>query len=204
MSPRTGRRSGDVDTREEILGDTRDDILVAARSLFAARGYDATSLRAIARAAEVDPALVHHYFDGKADVFTSAFALPFPPEVMVPRVVDGPRDEIGERLVRLFLDVWNGPGAEHLVGILRSALTHEAAAAMLREFMTATLLEGIASSLDVDEPRTRAALCAAHVVGLGVLRPIIGFRALREVDDEELVAGVAPTLQRYLTGPLPG
>ena len=195
MSPRTGRRSGDVDTRAEILG--------AARTLFAADGYDATSLRAIARAADVDPALVHHYFNGKPDVFASAFALPFSPDDVLPRLADGPPDELGERVVRLFLAVWDGPGAEHLAGILRSALTHDAAAAMLREFMTATLLEGIARSLDVEEPRTRAALCAAHLVGLGVLRQILGFAPLRELDDETLVAWLAPTLQRYLTGPLP-
>lgn len=195
MSPRSGRRSGNVDTRE--------DILAAARSLFAAHGYDATSLRAIARAAEVDPALVHHYFDGKPEVFTSAFALPLDPDAMVPRAVEGPRDELGERVVRLYLDVWRGPGAEHLAGILRSALTHDAAAAMLREFMTSTLLEGIAQSLDVDDPRTRASLCAAHLVGLGILRQVIGFAPLRELDDDQVVAWVAPTLQRYLTGPPP-
>lgn len=195
MSPRTGRRSGDADTRGEILA--------AARSRFAEDGYDATSLRGIARAAGVDPALVHHYFDGKAGLFAAAFELPFAPEVMVPRVVEGPRDGIGERVVRLYLDVWTGPGADHLVGILRSALTHDEAAAMLREFMTATLLEGIARSLDVDEPRTRAALCASHLVGLGVLRQVIGFPALRDLDDETVVAWVAPVLQRYLTGPLP-
>ena len=160
-------------------------------------------MRAIARAADVDPALVHHYFDGKADVFAAAFELPFSPEAVLPRVLEGPTDELGERVVRLFLDVWDGPGAEHLAGILRSALTHDEAAAMLREFMTATLLEGIAQSLDVEEPRSRAALCAAHLVGLGVLRQIIGFQPLREVDDERLVAWVAPTLQRYLTGPPP-
>ena len=195
MSPRTGRRSGDIDTREEILA--------AARTLFAAGGYDATSLRAIARAADVDPALVHHYFDGKAEVFAAAFELPFSPEVLLPRLLEGPDDELGERVVGLFLDVWDGPGAEHLGGILRSALTHDEAAAMLREFMTATLLEGIAQALDVDQPRTRAALCAAHLVGLGVLRQLIGFQPLREVDDRLLVAWVAPALQRYLTGPPP-
>lgn len=196
MSPRTGRRTGPVDTRQ--------DILVAARKLFGEHGYDATSLRAVAREADVDPALVHHYFDGKSDLFTTAFAVPFEPEVLVARVVDGPRDQIGARLIRLFLHVWGGPGAEHLIGILRSAMTHDAAAAMLREFMTATILHGVAEALDVPEPRTRAALCAAHLVGLGVLREIIGFPALREVPDDELVAWIAPTLQRYLTGPLPG
>lgn len=196
MSPRTGRRGGDVDTREEILA--------AARSLFAEQGYDATSLRAVARAANVDPALVHHYFgDGKPDLFASSFALPFQPEAMVPRITDGPSEEIGERLTGLFLEVWGGSGAEHLVGILRSALTHDAAAAMLREFMTATVLEGVAQALDVAEPRTRAALCASHLVGLGVLREVLEFAPLRELSDEELAAWLAPTLQRYLTGPLP-
>lgn len=195
MSPRTGRRPDGADTRGEILA--------AARSLFAAHGYDATSLRAVAREAGVDPALLHHYFDGKPDLFTSSFELPFATEELLPRVVDGPRERIGERLVRLFLQVWGGPGAEHLVGVLRSALTHDQAAAMLREFMTATILEGVAGALDVAEPRTRAALCASHLVGLGVLREILGFAPLRAMSDDQLVAWVAPTLQRYLTGPLP-
>lgn len=195
MSPRTGRRPGETDTREEILS--------AARSLFAERGYDATSLRAVARAAEVDPALVHHYFDGKSDLFSSSFELPFRPDELVPQVLDGPADELGERVARLFVQVWGGPGAEHLVGVLRSALTHDDAARMLREFMTSTLLDGIAGGLDVEQPRTRAALCASHLVGLGMLRQVIGFAPLRELSDEELVAWLAPTLQRYLTGPLP-
>lgn len=195
MSPRSGRRSGDPDTRGEILA--------AARTLFAEGGYDATSLRAVARAADVDPALVHHYFDGKADLFTSSFELPIDSSVLVPRILDGPRDRLGERLARVFVEVWTGPGAEHLVGILRSALTHDAAATMLREFMTATLLEGVASGLDVEQPRTRAALCASHLVGLGVLRQVIGFQPLRELGDEELMAWLAPVLQRYLTGPMP-
>lgn len=195
MSPRSGRRSGQADTRQEIID--------AARSLFAEQGYDATSLRAVARAADVDPALVHHYFDGKSDLFTSAFALPFQPDVLVPQLFDGPRDQLGERLARTFLTVWQGPGREHLVGILRAALVNEAAAAMLREFMTATVLEGVATNLDVEEPRTRAALCAAHLLGVAILRQVLGFAPLRAVDDDELVAWVAPALQHYLTGPRP-
>ena len=196
MSPRTGRRSGE--------GDTRRDITDAARSLFAEQGYDGTSLRAVARAAGVDPALVHHYFDGKSDLFTASFALPLEPAALVARITDGPREQLGERLVRTFLHVWTGPGAEHLVGILRSALTTEAAATMLREFMTATLLQGVAAELDAPDARTRAALCASQLVGVGVLRQVIGFAPLRELDDDELVARLAPTLQHHLTGPSPG
>lgn len=195
MTPRAGRRGGDADTRGTILA--------AARSLFAADGYDATSLRAIARAADVDPALVHHYFDGKSDVFASAFSLPLSPDEVLPQLTAAPPDQLGERIVRLFLEVWNGPGAEHLAGILRSSLTHDGAAAMLPEYMIGTLLEGVVGTLGVDEPRRRAALCATQLVGLAVLRQVIGFAPLRELDDEDLVAWVGPVLQGYLTGPTP-
>ena len=66
-----GRRPGNADTRGEIVE--------AAKRVFAAKGYDGASLRAVAREAQVDPALVHHYFDGKASLFVAAMALPFDP-----------------------------------------------------------------------------------------------------------------------------
>ena len=48
---RRGRRSGGSDSRELILA--------TARRLFAEHGFDGTSLRQVAREAEVDPAMVH-------------------------------------------------------------------------------------------------------------------------------------------------
>ncbi len=69
-----GRRPGNADTRGEIIE--------AAKRVFAAKGYDGASLRAVAREAEVDPALVHHYFDGKASLFVAAMALPFDPRTV--------------------------------------------------------------------------------------------------------------------------
>jgi AcrR family transcriptional regulator len=195
VSPRTGRRPGDVDTRAEILA--------AARQLFTANGFDATSLRAVAREAGVDPALVHHYFDGKAHLFREALQIPIDPDQMLERVLNGPRDELGERLARLFVEVWAGPAQPQLTAILRSAMTNDHAARMLREFMTATLLKGVASTLDLPDAELRAALCAAHIVGLATMRHIIGFTPLTAAADDEIVAWLGPTLQRYLTGPLP-
>ena len=198
MTRRTGRRPGDADTR--------GDILVVARRRFARDGYDATSLRGIAREAEVDPALVHHYFAGKAQLFEAALALPFDAPSVVAHVLDGPVDGVGERLARTFLQVWDGPGSEHLEALLRSAAANEHAARMLREFMTDAVLREIAGSLDADEPELRAGLCAAQLVGVALLRRVLHFDALVTPDAEELIRWLAPTLQRYLTatGPTDG
>lgn len=195
MSPRTGRRPGDADTRQEILA--------AARDRFIHDGFDRTSMRGVARQAGVDPALVHHYFSDKTALFVAAMELPFEPADMVASVVEGPLDGIGERLVRLFLQVWDGPGGDHLVGLLRAAAVNDEAARMLREFITATVLTGVAARLDVDQPEVRAALCGAQIVGAGVLRRIVQLPPLVALEDEALVAWLAPTLQRYLTAPSP-
>lgn len=195
MSGRTGRRPGGQDTR--------GDILDAARGLFTEHGFDRTSLRAIAREAGVDPALVHHYFTDKAELFAEALSMPLSPAVVVRRVFDGPVETLGERLLATYIAVWEGPGADRIVAILRSAMTHDDAARMLREFMTATLLRGLGEHLDVDQPELRASLCASQIVGLGVLREVLGFTPLTATDTPALMAWVAPTLQRYLTGPAP-
>ena len=96
-----GRRPGGPDTRGEILD--------AARETFAAKGFEGTSLRAVARAAGVDAALVHHYFDGKESLFVEAMALPIDPRVVAERVLDGPVDGIGDRIIGTFLAVWEAP-----------------------------------------------------------------------------------------------
>ncbi len=191
MSPRTGRRSGDVDTRGEILD--------AAGELFTAQGFDQTSMREVARAAGVDPALIHHYFDNKTALFAAALEFPFDPSDVLKALTRGPLVTLGERIVRLYLQVWEGPGGASMIAVFKSATTNEHAAAMLREFMTATLLKGIAAGLDVEQAELRASLCASQIVGVAVLRNIIGFQPLVRTDIDTLVAWLGPTLQRYLT-----
>ncbi|WP_405795975.1 TetR family transcriptional regulator [Streptomyces sp. NBC_01506] len=179
---------------------TRERILIAARTEFAERGYDKTSVRGIAKAAGVDPALVHHYFGTKDEVFDAAIEVSFEPALVLPALLSGGQDAIGERLVRYFLGVWDNPVSRApLLAIIRSALTNEVAATLLRKFVMRRLLEGIAMELDVPDPTLRAELAASHMVGIAIMRYVIKADPLASVDTEEIVRLVAPTLQRYLT-----
>ncbi|HEX6937600.1 MAG TPA: TetR family transcriptional regulator [Actinomycetes bacterium] len=181
-------------------GDRRAAILVAAREQFAEKGYDGASVRGIARRADVDPALVHHYFGSKEQVFVAAMELPFEPAELLPQVLDGDPEGLGERLVRLFLRIWADPDFRTpMLGMLRSALTGEQGAAMLREFVGSALLARIAEAAGpVDRLRLEAA--AAQMVGVVLLRHVVRMEPLASATEDEIVAVVAPTLQRYLVG----
>ncbi|WP_377269945.1 TetR family transcriptional regulator [Peterkaempfera sp. SMS 1(5)a] len=188
----TGSRAGAPETREAILA--------AARSEFAARGYAKASIRGIARTAGVDPALVHHHFGTKEKLFGAALEFTFAPALVVPEILEGGPEGVGERLARRFLSTWEVPEVrERLIAVMRSALTEDAAAAMLREFVSRELLLRIAAQLDVPEPHLRAELAASHMVGMAVLRYVLQVEPLASADPEELVGLVAPALQRYLT-----
>ena len=194
---RRGRRPAGEDTRAEILD--------AARAEFSAKGYDASSLRAIARLAEVDPALVHHYFDGKAALFVEAMSIPVNPLFLIDALLAGPREHVGARLAATFFDIWDSPeGRERLVALIRSAVSHEDAARMLREFLAREVFAKVALSMDVPQPHLRAGMAAAQMIGLAMMRYVIGFEPIVRASTEEIVALVAPTLQRYLADPAPG
>ena len=149
---RTGRRPGNQDTREAILA--------AARDAFADRGFDGSSIRAIATAAGVDPALVHHYFGTKDQLFLDAMQAPFDPGVMLASVLNKGPDGVGERLVRTGLSVWDGPAGGAAVAIVRSAVSNEMFARMMRDFVMRRIMRKIAHDLDLDpaEAITRAGL----------------------------------------------
>jgi AcrR family transcriptional regulator len=195
MARRTGRRPGNPDTREAILS--------AARDAFAERGYDAASIRAIATRAGVDPALVHHYFGTKEQLFLAAMQLPVNPIEIIRAVGEGDRDGAGERLVRAFLSVWDSPAGGAAAALLRSAVSSEWGARMLREFVTRQILRRVLRMLEMEhEPHgnLRVALAASQLVGLAMTRYIVKIEPIASTPRESLVAAVAPTLQRYLTG----
>ncbi|WBB67316.1 TetR family transcriptional regulator [Micromonospora sp. WMMD812] len=198
MTRRTGRRPGNPDTREAILG--------AARAAFAERGFDAASIRAIAAAAGVDPALVHHYFGSKDQLFLAAMRAPVDPRELLPTVLAGDRDGLGERLVRMFLGVWDSPAGSAGVALLRSAVSNEWTARLLREFLTTQVLRRVLDHLDVDpaELPLRGSLVASQLIGLAMMRHVIRLEPVASAAPETLVATVGPTVQRYLTGELPG
>ena len=198
MTRRTGRRPGGEDTRGTILE--------AARQRFAADGYTAATIRGIARDAGVDPALVHHYFGDKAQLFMVALELPFDPAVLLPQVIgDGPLEEVGERLARLFVAVWDHePSHSRMLALFRSVVGNEDAGRLLREFIGSGLIGAIEARLDVEDAALRATLAASQVVGAGALRHVLRIEPLASAPAEQVVAWLAPTLQRYLTGPPPG
>ncbi|MGW0191917.1 TetR/AcrR family transcriptional regulator [Nonomuraea sp. NPDC003201] len=188
---RPGRRPGSADTRGEILA--------AARKVFAEKGFDKATVRGIAREANVDPALVHHYFETKEGMFAAAMRLPFSPETIVKVLVEGPREEVGERLVRMILQVTASPETrEPMLALIRSAMTNEQAVTMVREFFTNALLFQVADRMEVPHLRIEAAF--AQMFGIVMARYVIGLEPLASAGHDELVEVLAPTIQRYFTG----
>jgi AcrR family transcriptional regulator len=192
---RTGRRPGRTVTRQAIL--------TAARSAFAARGYDAVSLRQIAAEADVDPALVHHYFGGKDQLFIAALDVPVNPAELVPKVLAGDPDQMGARVVRAFLHVWDSPAGGPAAALVRSAVSHPWSARMLREFLTSQVLRRVLHTLKLPDAELRGSLVASQIMGLAMTRYIIRVEPIASLPAERVVALVGPTVQRYLTGDLP-
>src|SRR5918996_3247240 len=148
---RTGRRPGASGTREAILD--------AARRAFAEHGYQRATIRAVAELAGVDPALVHHYFGTKQGLFVAAVQLPVNPVERLSAVLADDPERVGERMVETFLGIWDhATDRSPLLTLVRSAVGDEAAAAMLREFITAEVLGPIASRLGSADAALRATL----------------------------------------------
>jgi AcrR family transcriptional regulator len=181
--------------------DARARILKAASSEFARHGYDAVSLRSVARAADVDAALVHHYFEDKADLFTQALGVPLRPDRIVKAVLGGPREDVGANLARAILSGFEEPGfRDRVLGLLRTALGHEFAAAMLRQFLVKEVLHRVAIELAVPDGELRATLAASQVIGVVVLRYGIGAEPIASVPLDQVIARIGPVLQWHLLG----
>lgn len=191
MTLRRGRRAAG--------GDTRAAILDAGRTRFAETGYTATTLRAIAGDAGVDPALILHHFGSKEALFQQAMQFPIDPSAIAALIENSDTDELGMRLTLYFLGLWeNETSRASLLTMLRSALTHDAAAEMLRGFITEALIGRVAASLDVPDAELRATLVGSHLVGLALARYLIRIEPLASADAATVARWVAPTLQRYL------
>lgn len=193
MSGRTGRRPGESGTREEILR--------AARKLFSEHGYAGTSIRSIAQNAGVDAALIHHFFNSKEGVFAAAMEVAFHPGTLMSDVVDDQdRDSsTGERLVRVFLAMWEDPVTrEPLLAILRSAMTHEAAARQLRAFIADQVYARVAETVHDDDRQERATLAGSQLIGLAMLRYVLEVEPLASMPPEQVAARVTPTIEAYL------
>jgi AcrR family transcriptional regulator len=147
--------------------------------------------------------MVNHWFGGKEALFTAALDIPFDPAQVLPELLDGDPGRIGERVVRRFVGLWDATGGAPLAALVCSVAGHEAAARMLREFVTRVLLVRLAA-VAPDRPELRATLVGSQLIGLGMARYVVRIEPLASAPVDEVVAAVAPTVQRYLTGPLDG
>jgi AcrR family transcriptional regulator len=194
-TPRTGRRPG--------ASTSREDILEAARELFATRGYQAATMRAIAAKAGVDASLIVHFFGNKVNLLTQAIEWPFDPEVAMPRLLENGRRNVGRALAELAIRTWDEEGTRHPVfTLLRAGMTEPDAAEMLRNFMMHRLYSPLMEALGVDHPERRASLAVSQVIGVGIGRYVLEFEGLADAKSEDVIDWLAPTLQRYLTGKL--
>jgi AcrR family transcriptional regulator len=190
-----GRRPGTPDTRGAILD--------AARVSFAESGFAATTIRGVAARAGVDPALVHHYFGSKDDLFLVALQIPVDPREIAPKVFAEGFDGAAERLLRTFLSVWDDPELRQpLVALVRAAMSGESGQGLLEEGWMRLVFAPITEILGPEEGPKRAELVATQIFGLVVVRYVLCLEPLASMDADEVVAAVAPTIQRYFTGDL--
>jgi AcrR family transcriptional regulator len=177
-------------------------VLAAARATFAERGFDGATIRAIAADAGVDPALVHHYFGSKDQLFLAAIQAPADPADLLPEVLAAGRDELGAAVVRLLLKVWDGPMRSAGLALVRSAVGNEWTAKLLREFLVTQVLRRVVGTLEVPaaEQEVRGALVASQLIGIVMGRYVIKVEPLASASPEWLVAAIGPNVQRYLTG----
>ncbi len=189
---RAGRRPGPTTTPEQILD--------AARALFAERGYPGTTMRAVADRAGVNAALVHHYFATKERLFVAALRFPLDPaEVVTTLLAAGPREEFVQRFVRFFIRAWRDPDTgQRLQAVVRSAVSSAPGVHSIRELAEEVLLTGVSEALGVSKLRVATAIM--HLVGLMVGSSIIGIEPLASASEDQLVELVTPAIAHYLDG----
>jgi AcrR family transcriptional regulator len=188
---RTGRRPG--------LSGTREDILVAARRGFGARGYEATTFRSIAEDVGVDPGLLVHYFGTKEGLFVAALSITLRPPELFGDLGKVSASDAAELIVRRYLAMLDQDETRDMVlGLVRSAVSNERAAGMLGEFVAQVMRSSLSELINRSDAELRAALVVAHLLGIAMLRHVVKEGTIVHATDDELVSLVAPVIASYL------
>jgi AcrR family transcriptional regulator len=186
-----GRRPGADSTREVVLD--------AARKSFADKGFRATTVRGVAAEAGVSPSMIHHFFATKDELFLAAIRMPIDPEAVLAKVLQGPHDELPERLVRTFVSTWQDPvTGPALRSVVRAAVADEGQAAGLRTFAEHVMLPRVMRATGLPALRITAAL--STMLGYALAAQLIGIEPLASAGVDELVALLTPAIARLLDG----
>ncbi|HET6707134.1 TetR/AcrR family transcriptional regulator [Amycolatopsis sp.] len=181
--------------------ESKQRILETARELFGRHGYGATSVRAIATAAGVDPAMVFYFFKTKQGLFSAAIDISGTVPPAIESIFTDGLDGIGERIVRTLVDNLDKSGRAPLVMLTRSAPTDAQSEALLREFIDREITDRLAALLDTPDAALRAAMVNAQILGLTVARYIMRLEPIASAPPDELAGRFGPLLQYCLTGP---
>lgn len=193
---RPGRPAGNSDNRERILA--------SARELFARHGIDRTSIRAVAAAADVDAALVHHYFGTKQQLFAAAIQIPIDPMTVIVSIRDTPVAELGYQLPALLLPIWDSELGAGLIATVRSLIAG-ADVGLARSFLQEVITAEVGRRVDspTGTGQMRAQFVASQLMGVVMARYILRLEPFASLPAEQIAQTIAPNLQHYLTGELP-
>ena len=191
--PRRGPRPKGVDTRAVILA--------AAATVFSREGYERGSVRAVAREAGVDPALIRHYFESKTDLFVESLRPAIDLEQQAAFLASGDPDRVGERLLKFMLSIWEDPArGPRLLQILHAALVHEDVAVFVRGLIVEGVIARVARAVGAPDPLTAASMTMSQMMGLAMMRYAARIEPLSSMSGEQLVALYAPTVTGLLRG----
>lgn len=183
---------------------SRGDIVAAARSEFAQRGFERATMRSIAARADVDPATIYRFFANKDELLAAALEFPVSDD-MVEMALGGSDPLSPSAFLTTLLGLWQSPDvAERLIALIRVAATHEQAGAIVSDLVERTVLTPLVARIDGDDAELRAALVATQLAGLALTRLLIPIEPVAGASIDDLVASIAPTIERYLTGDLFG
>lgn len=175
---------------------TREAIENAARALFAAQGFEKTTVREIGAQAGIDPSMVMRYFGSKDALFAHVAE----PDLQLPDLEDVDSAEIGARLVRHFLDQWEGSAGGGMAVLLRSAASNVEAAERLQTIFRTQVSPVIARAGPPETAAKRAGLVASQLLGLALTRYVLRLPPVVALGSEEIVASVGETIRRYAVG----
>ena len=148
----------------------------------------------------MDAALVHHYFDSKDSLFIEAMSLPIDPRKVAAGILDGPREELGRRIVTIFLGVWESDeGQQRMKAMLRSVVTSDEVARLMREGITKMILEPVSQVLGLPDAKLRVTLIATQLIGLALVRYVVELEPVASTDVATLVDRITPAIEQYLT-----
>lgn len=176
---------------------TRTAILTAARKLLAERGYEGTTIRAVAAEAGIDPSMVMRYYGSKDGLFAAAVDV----ELDLPDLAAADPGTVGELLTRQFLALWEHPPTDEiLLTLLRSAVADDAVVEKVQQVFAGQVTPAVLRfGAPADAPR-RAGLVVSQLLGLALTRYVLRLPPVVALTPAEVVAEVAPTIQRYLAG----